>query len=88
VHILGAILCLATAAALISVLLAEYGDLPGWATAMGVVTIGVLVASAMRIYRNGRERIHRNEGPRTRIVLSGPSDPVPSERSNGPGEDA
>lgn len=80
-HILGAILCLAMAAIVSSVVLAEHDDLPGWVTLLCLTAIFVLIVNAVRVFRNGRERIRRNEGPRTRIVLSDSSGSNPSHRS-------
>lgn len=76
-HILGAIFCLAIAVVLSSVLVSEHQALPAWVTLLCVVAIVVLIVSAFRVYRNGRERIRRNEGPRTRIVLSDASSSNP-----------
>lgn len=87
VHILGAIFCLAIAVVLSSVLVSEHQALPAWVTLLCVVAIVVLIVNAFRVYRNGRERIRRNEGPRTRIVLSDPSSSNPPIKVSTPADD-
>ena len=87
VHILGAILSLAIAAIVSSVLLSEHQVLPGWVILLCVVAIVVMVANAVRVYRNGVERIRRTEGPRTRIVLSDSSPPPPPAKARQTADD-
>lgn len=87
VHILGAIFCLAIAAILSSVLISEHQALPGWVALLCAVAILVLVVNAFRVYRNGRERIRRNEGPRTRIVLSDSSSSNPPIKASSPSDE-
>lgn len=86
-HILGAIFCLAIAAIVSSVLVSEHQALPGWVTLLCAVAIVVLVINAFRVYRNGRERIRRNEGPRTRIVLSDSSSSNPTIKASSPSDE-
>ena len=80
-HILGAIFCLVIAAIVSSVLLSEHQALPGWVTVLCIAAIVVLVVNAVRVYQSGRERIRRNEGPRTRIVLSDSSASNPPNKT-------
>ena len=87
VHILGAILSLAIAAIVSSVLLSEHQALPGWAILLCAVAIIVMIANAVRVYRNGVERIRRNEGPRTRIVLTDSSPPPPPTKDRQTADD-
>ena len=86
-HILGAILSLAIAAIVSSVLLSEHQALPGWAILLCAVAIIVMIANAVRVYRNGVERIRRNEGPRTRIVLTDSSPPPPPTKDRQTADD-
>ena len=87
VHILGAIFCIAIAVVVSSVLVSEHQAMPGWVTLLCAVAIFVLVVNAFRVYRNGRERIRRNEGPRTRIVLSDASSSNPPIKASSPSDE-
>ena len=74
---------------LASVLFGNHDPLPGWVTALAIVTMGIMLVSAVRIYALGARRKRETEGPRTKIVLADvppPPSPPARQRSVSNGE--
>jgi hypothetical protein len=70
VHIVGSIGCLIIAGILASVVFGDRDPLPGWVETLAIVTMGIMLVCAVRIYLRGVQRKRVTEGPRTKIVLT------------------
>jgi hypothetical protein len=77
VYIVGAILCLLVGGVLVSVVVDDWRTMPGWVSGLALFTTALLVASAVRLYLSGVMRRRKEEGPRTKIVLTSVPAPPP-----------
>ena len=82
-YVAGALLCLAIAVLLGSVVIGEWNEMPGWVLGLGIAATVVLVTCAWHLFMRGWQRKQMLEGPRTRIVMT--DVPTPPKRSRQTG---